>query len=330
MLAVASGNDILLYSAELQLIAEFHGHTDEVLAVSWSSDGTKLASASKDQTVQIWDVKGSTLAVLTDLGNWVTNVNWSPSGDKLATTFIERIRTFSDGNGYIFFQTKIWDMNDSSNPQLLYELPQDVVDDSNDLTWKPDASQFVTAGNFQRSEYAANIWNVRDGQLQITVSGFYDNRIYSVDWSPMSDTLAIASDTTVYIADPSTGQITTLLTGHNDLVSDLAWNADGIRLASGSHDRTIRIWDTRSAQTLVLIQNDEKVFSAKWNQNGDLLASLDKANTLKIWDVPDIPMKDNAPKATALPTWIPTSVNQARGKASAESDEELYPPNTVK
>jgi hypothetical protein len=31
------------------------GHTREMIAVSYSADGTRLASASKDDTVKVWD-----------------------------------------------------------------------------------------------------------------------------------------------------------------------------------------------------------------------------------------------------------------------------------
>jgi WD40 repeat protein len=35
----------------------YQGHSDYVSAVAWSSDGTRIASASNDGTVQVWEAK---------------------------------------------------------------------------------------------------------------------------------------------------------------------------------------------------------------------------------------------------------------------------------
>ena len=60
---------------------------------------------------------------------------------------------------------------------------------------------------------------------------------------------------------------------------------DGTRLASGSTDHTVRIWDPANAKLLLICQGHENwVTSVAWSQDGTRLASASNDNTVRIWD----------------------------------------------
>ncbi|KAH7114517.1 WD40-repeat-containing domain protein, partial [Dactylonectria estremocensis] len=52
------------------------------------------------------------------------------------------------------------------------------------------------------------------------------------------------------IWDGSSGACLQTLEGHDDLVTSVVFSADGQRLASSSHDKTIKIWDGSSGACL--------------------------------------------------------------------------------
>jgi WD40 repeat protein len=60
------------------------GHDDVVNKLVWSSDGTRIASASDDGSVRIWDAEtGGLLEILTYNGP-IYAMDWSPDGTKIA------------------------------------------------------------------------------------------------------------------------------------------------------------------------------------------------------------------------------------------------------
>jgi len=89
----------------------------------------------------------------------------------------------------------------------------------------------------------------------------------------------------------STGQparakeIRSLLTGHSDFVTALAWSPDGTQLASGSLDHTVRLWNLATQQTTVTYTGHQQgVLTVAWSRDGKLLASGGKDADVQIWD----------------------------------------------
>jgi WD40 repeat protein len=80
------------------LLAVLHGHSDWVWSVTFSFDGSRLASASSDKTVQLWDgATGASIATLEGHSERVLSVTFSSDGSRLASASSDKTVRLWDG-----------------------------------------------------------------------------------------------------------------------------------------------------------------------------------------------------------------------------------------
>ena len=70
-------------ATEVKPTHHLEGHTDTVIAVAFSPDGSMLATAGMDAKIILWEDNGKKVAEIEDLGDSITYLFWHPKGKVL-------------------------------------------------------------------------------------------------------------------------------------------------------------------------------------------------------------------------------------------------------
>ena len=295
-----------LYRA-IYAVAELNrleAHSNSVLDVAFSPDGSSIASASADNTVIIWNPDGSDRASIKAHENSVTAISFSPDGERIATGSTDKTVKLWNRDGSAIatlngHQELVTAVSFSSDGELIATASADKTvklwqRDGTllktipahdhwvmDVSFSPDGQTLATVGRDEKLK----LWK-RDGSLIKTISDLY-NPILAVSFSPDGKLIATAgTDKTVKVWQAD-GTLLGTLSGHEDWVRDVAFSPDGQTIASAGKDNTVLLWKLDGTQIAKLQGHQEEVFSVSFSPDGETLASASKDNTVKIWQSGD-------------------------------------------
>ncbi len=242
-------------------LADFRGHENGIKSIDLSNN--LLISASKDQTIKIWDVKAGT-EVRTCYGhdNEVTSVSFSPDGNQAIS---------GDLDGIII----LWNIKDC---QVIHKFLNKSKVKS--VSWSKNGL-YALSGH---DNGMVKLWDINAKQEIRTFSGHTD-QVNDVSFSPdSSKALSASKDKTIKLWDVETGAEIRTFVGHTNRVVSVAFSSDGLFAISGSWDNTIRRWNIETGEQTV-ISDQAWVLDVSFVQDSDHAISGGKDQIVKIWDL---------------------------------------------
>jgi len=76
----------------------------------------------------------------------------------------------------------------------------------------------------------------------------------------------------------------TAFKGHANSVTSVAFSPDGQRIVSGSHDETVRVWDTATGQEMLTLKHSMYACSVAFSPDGKRIASASGDMALRVWN----------------------------------------------
>ena len=261
---------VLVFDTQAHAVVRQIGtHSDAVNMVVFSLDGSRLAAASDDKTCSVWEVaSGKPIGdPFKGYSSPVCAVAFSPDGNSIAT-------------GLWDATVGVWDIASGKLNSATWHLKNPVLF----LAFSSDGTRIITA--------AASKWSWKDFKPDEDVASLSSSkkRCHYIGMYPDgSRGYALVEQTNIELWDANVqnqNRQREKTAGHSSSVRSVAFAPGGSRIASGSRDKTVRVWDAQKGESEVMaeMRHSNSVLLVTFSPNGQYIVSGGFDNVVRIWD----------------------------------------------
>lgn len=202
---------------------------DVVLSVAFSPDGSALAAGGADNAIRVFEMPSGQLRFKTEQhADWVLGVAFHPETNLLVSASRDKTARVLDAL--------------TGELEATYQGHSDWVFAA---VFSEDGKRAYSAGRDKK----IHVWEIKEGKKSSETAA--EAEIYRLV-SEGKELFACGTDKVVrhFKADDKV-ELLRALSGHEDAVYALAFHARSRRLASGSHDGEIRIWNADTGEKVL-------------------------------------------------------------------------------
>jgi WD40 repeat protein/DNA replication protein DnaC len=293
-------------------------HSDSITELNLSPNGKVLATASKDKTVKLWNLKNDSLTNYRSSDTQAHKALFSPNGQIIATNNSDddTVKLWRrDGTFLRNIQGDPSVMSFSPDSQAIITGSRDDViklwtDKGKEVTWKnkidsiasiklsPDSQRIATVG----SDNTVRLWK-RDG-TPIAVLHKYplnrnlENKIPTVVFSPNSQIIATFGNDNKVKLWKTDGTLIKTLPGHARSIDYLVFSKNSRLIATIGDDNFVKLWKYDGTLIAILTGHRDRIRDVIFSPNNKMIASIDSGgvngtNTqIRLWQTNGTPVSE--------------------------------------
>jgi WD40 repeat protein len=294
-LSSTDSRNIYLWNLSGELINEFKGHTKDVIKTCFHPGNNMFFSGSYDHTIRTWKLKENENRILKGQQKWITSTDVSKNSELILS---------ASNDGKIVLYDKAGNV-----VRIIKRRGRKISFASFD-----DNDQKILAGYDNGWIEVCNL----TGEKILEIKGHKD-RINSIDFSPKrgfilsgsedgwvcvwdtSGNLIFRGPSNLSVYSPEEESLIAVIgnggalfdlnrnvlayyRGHQDKINDIDFSPDGELIATGSYDKTMRIWDIKG-NTLQIIKHDAVINSLCFSPDGKFILTGASDNKARLWDL---------------------------------------------
>ncbi|CAG8469134.1 6057_t:CDS:10 [Paraglomus occultum] len=282
-LAIATNTEqIRIYHINTLDCDVIYGHSDIVICLDRSTDGTLLLSGSKDRTARLWTVDFEAEETIKCVGIC------SGHAEAIGAVALSKKDASFCITGSRDRTVKYWDLQkldrlsstDSFRPKAFYtHLAHDK--DINSIAIAPNDKIFATASQ----DKTVKVWSVADGTLIGTCNG-HKRGVWSVQFSSVDQCLLTSSgDKTIKIWSLSDFSCLKTFEGHTNTVLKASFLTSGTQIVSAGSDGLVKLWTIKTNECATTLDNHtDKIWTLVVSKDEKTVITAGADSLINFWE----------------------------------------------